>query len=783
MYRFLLLIGFSFLIQSFGKERTILDVPDYAETSEKALLMDQINILIQPKATIEVNLKVVNNSKLFLKFIPNQITSRFLPKSILSIENSASVILNTALKDQRIRDQKQVQPVFSIVINADGKTFNCTDDGLFEYVFTINQLKQTEQPFAKATIKNLTNSKIEGIIHISSSTLKQIVEAKRIEREKIINQNLAKMQNTDLLFIYSHTLKRHLNDYPGERRSNFDLKFEKAIKEKNINRELLFRLSRELDKIEPQIRTKVSSVTLKSLNTNQSIKEEYLSINYQKPALRAILSTSENLPSSPNNYSIHLVGIKSLNCADDEGLEAGCDSEEPYIVWSCFGNGIQNNVGRTEDAQYVVKGSEYLYVEGTEVLKSHPIESPVFLVYQVREADGKSTGFEDIVDVMASSSEAIVAYYSLNYVAMVEKAFEIAKQMMDLITSMITNTDDDLYPVYINVLDLNRLKEYTEGIDPYPEDEKLFDSEGYYSGFCIRTPKITDYNNNDKFQIAYIVSKDNTLKDTKPEGPIVTIYSDENYRGKQQQFIIPGEYLTFSHVGNDQISSIKIVPGFEAELFEHQQFNGKSILLRKDVSRLNFYDFNDRISSMIIREASLEPPAIVYDKAEYEGVFKELSRDNYTRSNLLPLDDNAISSIKIDPNYSAYLFENDNFSGKFIRVGNNIDRLDKYDFNDRISSIRIIKNKMTPIVTFYEHPDYKGEFKEVYNPENLLTRMMLFPMDNDAITSIIITEGYEVTLYSDENFSGAFIKINKSVPDLNSLNFNDRISSIKIEKK
>jgi len=782
MYRFLLLIGFSFLIQSFVKERTIVDVPESAKTTEKALLMDQINILIQPKATIEITLKVVNNSKLFLKFIPNQITSRILSKSILSIENSASVILNTALKDQRIRDQKQVQPVFSIVINADGKTFNCTDDGLFEYVFTINQLKQAEQPFAKATIKNLTNRKIEGIIHISSSTLKQIVEAKRIEREKIISQNLAKMQNTDLLFIYAHTLKRHLNGYPGEKRSNFDLKFEKAIKDKNINRELLFRLSKELDKIEPQIRTKVSSVTLKRLNTNQSIKEEYLSINYQKPAPRAILSTSEILPSSPNNYSIQLVGIKSLNCADDVGWEAGCDSEEPYIVWSCFGFGIQR-AGRTENAQYVVKGSEYLYIEGTDVLRSSPIKPPIFLVYQVREADDESPGFEDIIDIMASASEVVVEYYSLNYADMFEKALKIAGQLMDLITSMIANNDDDLYPIYINAIDINRLKEYTEGTDPLPEDEKLFDCEGNYPGFCIRTPKITDYNNNDKFKIAYIVSKESPTKDTKSEGPIIRIFANENYGGKQQQFLIPGEYLTFPLVGNDQISSIKITTGYEVELFEHQQHKGKSIILKHDVPRLNFYDFNDRTSSIIIREASPDPPATIYDKAEYRGVFKELPVGSYAKGNLFPLDDNAISSIKIDANYSAYLYQDDNFSGKFIRLDRNIDRLDTYDFNDRISSIRILKSKMTPVVTFYEHATYKGEFKEIYNPENLITKMMLFPVDNDAISSIKITEGYEVTLYADENFGGAFIKIDKSVSDLNSLGFNDRISSIKIEKK
>jgi hypothetical protein len=53
---------------------------------------------------------------------------------------------------------------------------------------------------------------------------------------------------------------------------------------------------------------------------------------------------------------------------------------------------------------------------------------------------------------------------------------------------------------------------------------------------------------------------------------------------------------------------------------------------------------------------------------------------------------------------------------------------------------------------------------------------------NDDASSLLISPGYTVTLYEDDNFSGSSLVLTEDTPDLGSYGFNDMLSSMTIVK-
>ena len=56
---------------------------------------------------------------------------------------------------------------------------------------------------------------------------------------------------------------------------------------------------------------------------------------------------------------------------------------------------------------------------------------------------------------------------------------------------------------------------------------------------------------------------------------------------------------------------------------------------------------------------------------------------------------------------------------------------------------------------------------------------------NDKVKSIDVSPNYEVTVYMDVNYGGAYFTVSQDMPTLNIglVNFNDKISSIKVKRK
>lgn len=92
----------------------------------------------------------------------------------------------------------------------------------------------------------------------------------------------------------------------------------------------------------------------------------------------------------------------------------------------------------------------------------------------------------------------------------------------------------------------------------------------------------------------------------------VAIYEHTNYGGKVVYVYEPGDFSLkqFKKMGlkNDDISSIHVAPGWSIELFEHHNFQGRSKLFTQDVANLIKHKWNDRASSLKVRQVGVLIP-------------------------------------------------------------------------------------------------------------------------------------------------------------------------------
>jgi hypothetical protein len=84
----------------------------------------------------------------------------------------------------------------------------------------------------------------------------------------------------------------------------------------------------------------------------------------------------------------------------------------------------------------------------------------------------------------------------------------------------------------------------------------------------------------------------------------VRLYQHCNYGGWAANFANAGDYPLPQIAGaggvNDDASSIRVAAGYRVTLFEHDQFQGRSVVLTTDEPCLVGRSFNDLLSSLRI---------------------------------------------------------------------------------------------------------------------------------------------------------------------------------------
>lgn len=163
---------------------------------------------------------------------------------------------------------------------------------------------------------------------------------------------------------------------------------------------------------------------------------------------------------------------------------------------------------------------------------------------------------------------------------------------------------------------------------------------------------------------------------------------------------------------------------------------------------------------------------VIYENTDYDGKMKVLGVGEYN-INELGIPNDTLSSLKVDPGFQITLYEHENFKGKTAIYTK--DSPDVGKFNDKTSSIIV---EMAPICIIFEKENYQGNRQNLkdgrYNMKDLI-------LGNDKLSSLMIAEGYTVTLYSDKDFQGEKRTYNENQEFVGT--FNDKTSSIEVSKK
>ncbi|MBD8489975.1 hypothetical protein IFO69_14555 [Echinicola sp. CAU 1574] len=147
----------------------------------------------------------------------------------------------------------------------------------------------------------------------------------------------------------------------------------------------------------------------------------------------------------------------------------------------------------------------------------------------------------------------------------------------------------------------------------------------------------------------------------------------------------------------------------------------------------------------------------------------------------IPIGNDQISSIKVEPGYFVYLYRDTGFRGpRLVLFGGNYPYVE--DWNDQISSMEIFEHdpNLYPLVSFYQHANFGG-FKQNLAGLGASTDYNFPFLKNDSITSMKVPEGTRVVLYKDSQLRGNSKEFGPGeYSNLVHFGFQDNASSVQI---
>ncbi|NXJ24237.1 EDSP protein, partial [Dicrurus megarhynchus] len=164
---------------------------------------------------------------------------------------------------------------------------------------------------------------------------------------------------------------------------------------------------------------------------------------------------------------------------------------------------------------------------------------------------------------------------------------------------------------------------------------------------------------------------------------------------------------------------------------------------------------------------------IIYEHVDFQGLPKEFHTNI---SNLKDADWNdTISSVKvIGQPWVAY--EHVNYGGQFLVFEEGDHDFVGKKMNDRISSLQVItENLHDPQITLYEHVDYQGKSRIVREATNLGAGH-----DNDIMSSHKVQRGaWLLCEHSDGSGIQHLARNHGNLPNYKAINFNDKLSFLR----
>ena len=131
----------------------------------------------------------------------------------------------------------------------------------------------------------------------------------------------------------------------------------------------------------------------------------------------------------------------------------------------------------------------------------------------------------------------------------------------------------------------------------------------------------------------------------------IVLYDDIDFKGPR--FILKANATSSITHANGKLSSLYIHPEYEVILYEKTNFEGTYVVVSADTNNLNFYAFNDRAMSILIRPKNSKEcveNVVIYSKPNYmgESMIVPIGKSECGVNNLLDFCDNIYAgSIKV----------------------------------------------------------------------------------------------------------------------------------------
>ncbi len=268
----------------------------------------------------------------------------------------------------------------------------------------------------------------------------------------------------------------------------------------------------------------------------------------------------------------------------------------------------------------------------------------------------------------------------------------------------------------------------------------------------------------------------------------ITVFTDSNFRGKSATFRQDVSDLA-NHGLNDTISSLRVGPGEQWEVCEHNFYQGRCVVVSGEEPDLRRNSWGDVISSLRRVGGSggggTGPPTppqrdwyiVLYDQTRFRGQVMNYKGPASSLSGF----SNRAQSVTIGRGVWE-LCEGRNFSGRCVTLEQSVPDLNAYGMRNRVNSVRPSgggggTGPTTPpqgdwYIVLYDQPNYRGQVKRYQRSASYLAEF------TNRAQSVTIGRGVW-ELCEGRNFSGHCVTLDKSVPDLGAYGMRNRVNSVR----
>lgn len=282
---------------------------------------------------------------------------------------------------------------------------------------------------------------------------------------------------------------------------------------------------------------------------------------------------------------------------------------------------------------------------------------------------------------------------------------------------------------------------------------------------------------------------------TSAQNNYVLLYKDCNYSGKSK-FLEPGTYpMSQMKIENDRLSCIQIPAGMKVTIYMDDNFRGRSKTYYNNIACLEA-EWNDMASSIVVENQNLRPDynqndyVVFYNDCYAKGYSQSLRLGRYRGSELGSLKYN-ISSFTIYGNLRVRTYINNEGLSGYSYTHEASENCLSNSENDKIGSLVIEYKPTQPVqpnypqggnadyVTIYTDCSYKGNSLRLAPGNYDGSKLGLLKFD---ISAIEIPSSLKAKVYiNNEYMGGSYYTLSENISCMNST-LNNRIGSIVIEE-